>query len=57
MDNVKENELQFMLLEKIINDLELTKKAGYVFNRCKSMAAVGRHTGKFIVSWKTIQTF
>lgn len=56
MDNIKENELQFILLEKIINDLELKKKVGYVFNCCKSMVAKGRHNGKFIVSWKTNQT-
>ena len=45
------------LLEKIINDLELTKKPENNFNCDKSMVAMDRHTGKVVVSQKTMQAY
>ena len=55
MANITVYEQHFTLLEKIINDLELTKKPENIFNCDESMVAIDRHTGKVIVSRKMKQ--
>ena len=50
-------EQHFTLLEKILNDWELTKKPENIFNCDESMVAMDRPTGKVDVSRKTKQAY
>ena len=57
MVNITVYEKHFTLLEKIINDLELTKNPENIFNCNESMVSMDRCTAKVVVSWKMKQVY
>ena len=57
MANITVYKQHFTLLEKIINDLELTKKPESIFNCDEPMVAMDRRTDKVVVSRKTKQAY